>query len=64
MNRRILLIDADEAFKDTLHRELGRYRLDIVSEPDADKALGDSDRPAPHECECSSPRGRSIADPS
>ena len=48
MNRRVLLIDADPAFRDTLTRELARYRVAVVTEPDADRALalGTSEAPA------------------
>ena len=37
---------ADQAFRDTLSQQLGRYRFDIVSEPDADKAFAAADHPA------------------
>src|ERR1700733_10179966 len=39
MNRRVLLIDSDLGFRDTLTRELERYRVDIVTEANADQAL-------------------------
>src|SRR5262245_20665168 len=39
MSRRILLIDADKQFRDTLTQQVGRYRVEVVTEPDADKAL-------------------------
>ena len=39
MNRRVLLIDADPAFRDTLTRELARYKVVVVTEPDAERAL-------------------------
>ncbi len=39
MNRRILLIDADLTFRTTLTVLLGRYRIDVVAEPDADEAI-------------------------
>src|SRR5438874_9572950 len=47
MNRRVLLIDADPAFRDTLTKELGRYRVVVMCEPEADRALqlGASDPP-------------------
>ena len=48
MNRRILLIDADAEFRDTLSRQLGRYRVAVTTEPDPDRALAlaASDEPA------------------
>ena len=39
MNRRVLLIDADPAFRDTLTRELARYKVVVTTEPDAERAL-------------------------
>src|SRR3569832_735127 len=39
MNRRVLLIDADPAFRDTLTRELARYKAVVMTEPDAERAL-------------------------
>ncbi|HMG55238.1 MAG TPA: response regulator, partial [Kofleriaceae bacterium] len=39
MNRRILLIDADPAFRASLAQQLARYRFDIASEPDAERAF-------------------------
>src|SRR3569832_771213 len=39
MNRRVLLIDADPAFRDTLTRELARYKVVVMTEPDAERAL-------------------------
>src|SRR6185312_545475 len=39
MNRRVLLIDADPAFRDTLTRELARYKVVVLTEPDAERAL-------------------------
>ena len=48
MNRRILLIDHDPKFRDTLARELGRYRIDIEVAADGEKAIASaaSDPPA------------------
>ena len=48
MNRRILLIDADAEFRDTLSQQLGRYRVAVTAEPDPDRALAlaSSDEPA------------------
>jgi CheY-like chemotaxis protein len=48
MNRRVLLIDADTAFRDTLTRELGRFRVVVMTEPDAERAIAiaASDAPA------------------
>jgi CheY-like chemotaxis protein len=40
VNRRVLLIDLDPAFRDTLTRLLNRYRVVVMSEPDGDRALG------------------------
>ncbi len=39
MNRRILLIDADPGFFQTLSETLSRYALDVVNEADPDQAL-------------------------
>src|SRR5690348_12118788 len=39
MNRRILLIDADPSFHDTLTGQLGKYGVQIVVEPNGDQAL-------------------------
>ncbi|MCW5803285.1 MAG: response regulator, partial [Deltaproteobacteria bacterium] len=39
MNRRILLIDADPAFRASLDTHLGRYRFEIYAEAEADKAI-------------------------
>ncbi|HET9626839.1 MAG TPA: response regulator, partial [Kofleriaceae bacterium] len=39
MTRRILLIDADPAFRAQLTQLLTRYRFEIVTEPDADAAV-------------------------
>lgn len=39
MNRRILLIDADPAFRASLSHQLERYRFDIAVEPDVEQAL-------------------------
>ena len=40
MNRRVLLIDADTGFRDTLTRELARYKgVVAITEPDPDRAL-------------------------
>jgi hypothetical protein len=48
MNRRVLLIDSDPAFRDTLTRELARYTVVVMTEPDADRALAlaNADSPA------------------
>ncbi|MFT3692461.1 MAG: hypothetical protein QM831_04920 [Kofleriaceae bacterium] len=48
MNRRVLLIDSDPAFRDTLTRELARYKVVVMTEPEADRALAlaNSDAPA------------------
>ena len=40
MNRRVLLIDADTAFRETLTHELGRYHVAVLAEPDGERALG------------------------
>src|SRR5688572_9392564 len=39
MSRRILLIDADTEFRETLNGHLGPYRVNIMTETDADRAL-------------------------
>jgi CheY-like chemotaxis protein len=39
VNRRILLIDADPAFRASLARQLERYRFDITAEPDPEQAI-------------------------
>lgn len=39
MTRRVLLIDADPAFRDTLTSELGPYQVAVVAEPDPERAL-------------------------
>jgi hypothetical protein len=39
MSRRILLIDADTEFRDTLTQQIGRYRVVVMTEPDPDRAL-------------------------
>src|SRR5262245_51546494 len=39
MSRRILLIDADTQFRDTLTQQIGRYRVIVMTESDADRAL-------------------------
>ncbi|HEY0251296.1 MAG TPA: response regulator [Kofleriaceae bacterium] len=48
MNRRVLLIDSDPAFSDTLTRELARYKVVVMTEADADRALtlAQADAPA------------------
>ncbi|MEO8840927.1 MAG: response regulator [Kofleriaceae bacterium] len=48
MNRRVLLIDSDPAFRDTLTRELARYKVVVMTEADADRALAlaNADQPA------------------
>lgn len=48
MNRRILLIDADPAFHETLAGQLGRYGISVVVEanPDQALALASADLPA------------------
>src|SRR5215468_9834875 len=43
MNRRVFLIDADSAFRDTVRQQLGRYRFEVVVQPDSDKALANAD---------------------
>ena len=40
MKRRVLLIDADTDFRDTLTHQLGRYRVSVNTEVDPDKAIG------------------------
>ena len=47
MNRRVLLVDSDTAFRDTLTKQLGRYRVVVMTEPDAERAvaLGQADPP-------------------
>jgi ActR/RegA family two-component response regulator len=48
MNRRVLLIDADPAFRDTLTRELGRYRgVVVMTEPDSERAFAIAAADAP-----------------
>jgi CheY-like chemotaxis protein len=47
MNRRVLLIDRDIAFRDTLTHELGRYRVIVMTEADADRALALANADAP-----------------
>jgi len=42
MNRRILLIDADPDFRAHFVQQLGRYRFDIVVEPDPDEAIANA----------------------
>ncbi|HEY5947882.1 MAG TPA: response regulator, partial [Kofleriaceae bacterium] len=39
MSRRILLIDGDTEFRDTLTKQVGRYRVIVMTEPNADRAL-------------------------
>jgi hypothetical protein len=39
MNRRVLLIDADRAFRANLSEQLGPYRVIVMAEPDIDRAL-------------------------
>jgi CheY-like chemotaxis protein len=39
VNRRILLIDADPAFRASLTQQLERYRFEVAAEPDAEQAL-------------------------
>jgi len=39
VNRRILLIDADPAFRALLAQQLERYRFDVTAEPDPEQAL-------------------------
>src|SRR5438105_7180369 len=48
MNRRVLLIDSDTTFRDSLTQQLGRYRVVVMTEPDAERALaiGGADAPA------------------
>ncbi|NVB84397.1 MAG: response regulator, partial [Kofleriaceae bacterium] len=47
MNRRVLLVDSDTGFRDTLTKQLGRYRVVVMTEPDAERALtlGQADPP-------------------
>ena len=47
MNRRVLLVDVDPEFQDTLTKQLGRYRVIVMTEPDAERALalGQADPP-------------------
>ena len=47
MNRRVLLIDADLAFRDTLTTELARYQVVVMTEPDAERALALANADAP-----------------
>jgi CheY-like chemotaxis protein len=47
MNRRILLIDADPAFRKLLSQTLARYRLEIDVEADADEAIAHGATHAP-----------------
>jgi hypothetical protein len=48
MNRRVLLIDADTEFRDTLTRELGRYKgVVVMTEADADRAFAIAAAEAP-----------------
>jgi CheY-like chemotaxis protein/chromosome segregation ATPase len=47
MNRRVLLIDTDPAFRDTLTQLLNRYRVVVMSEPDPDRALSIANADAP-----------------
>ncbi len=39
VTRRVLLIDADPTFRHTLSSELGPYQVEVVAEPDPDRAL-------------------------
>ena len=47
MNRRVLLVDVDPEFQDTLTTQLGRYRVIVMTETDAERALalGQADPP-------------------
>ena len=47
MNRRVLLVDSDTEFRDSLTAQLGRYRVVVMTEPDPDRglALGQADPP-------------------
>src|SRR3954451_4211398 len=47
MNRRVLLVDADPEFQDNLTKQLGRYGVIVMTEPDAERALalGQADPP-------------------
>ncbi len=47
MNRRVLLIDADLAFRDTLTAELARYQVVVMTEPDSERALALANADAP-----------------
>jgi hypothetical protein len=47
MSRRILLIDADTEFRDTLTQHLGRYRVVVITEADPDRALASAASEAP-----------------
>ena len=48
MNRRVLLIDGDTGFRDTLTRELGRYRgVVVMTEPDSERAFAIAAADAP-----------------
>ncbi|HWU89512.1 MAG TPA: response regulator, partial [Kofleriaceae bacterium] len=47
MNRRILLIDADPAFRTTLAQHLGRYQFVLDVEPDPDEAIAHGAMNAP-----------------
>jgi len=42
MKRRVLLIDADTDFRDTLTHQLGRYSVEVTTEVDPDKAIGNA----------------------
>ena len=42
MNRRILLIDADPAFRAALAELLRRYRFDVAAEPNPEQALAEA----------------------
>lgn len=47
MNRRVLLVDVDPEFQDTLTKQLGRYRVIVMTETDPERALalGQADPP-------------------
>src|SRR5687767_14734028 len=47
MNRRVLLVDADPAFQSTLTKQLARYRVVVMTEPEADRALSLAQADAP-----------------
>src|SRR3569833_775706 len=47
MNRRVLLIDADPAFRDTLTRELARYKVVVMTEPPLPRARPPRPPPPP-----------------